>query len=180
MTTLGIYVESRQFSSTTKPNDAIFAKFKKNVRPKSFLLQVSIRASEWIHRSSRGLNSPSNNKCRSHEDSKLWKIALGIFIHLQILIHSYIYYRGVCYNIKAKRRFQLLCNVVGAGLLSDMQSCGFRMRRECRERFPRHQLQRKPLFSKPGMHHVTCVTHVLWCMLRSLTRGSEEIPGARA
>ena len=31
------------------------------------------------------------------------------------------------------------------------------MRRECRERFPRHLLQRKPLVSDPGMHHGTCV-----------------------
>ena len=33
------------------------------------------------------------------------------------------------------------------------------MRRECRERFPRHRLQRKPLVSDPGMHHDTCVMH---------------------
>ena len=26
--------------------------------------------------------------------------------------------------------------------------------------FPRHRLQREPLASDPGMHHVTCVTHV--------------------
>ena len=31
------------------------------------------------------------------------------------------------------------------GLLPDTQNRGLRMRRECRERFPRHQLQRKPL-----------------------------------
>ena len=57
-----------------------------------------------------------------------------------------------------------------------------RMRRECRELFPRHRLQRKPLVSDPGMHHSTCVTHVPWCM--SLTRGGGEnvpgIPGACA
>ena len=34
------------------------------------------------------------------------------------------------------------------------------MRRECRDRFPRHRLQRKPLLSDPGMHHGTCVIHV--------------------
>ena len=28
------------------------------------------------------------------------------------------------------------------------------------ERFPRHRLQREPLFSDPSMHHGTCVTHV--------------------
>ena len=57
------------------------------------------------------------------------------------------------------------------GLLPDTWNCGLRMRRECRERFPRHQLQRKPLVSNPGMHHGTCVTHVPWCMSGSLTCG---------
>ena len=56
------------------------------------------------------------------------------------------------------------------------------MLREWRERFPRHRLQRKPLVSDPSMHHGTCVTHVSWCMLGSLTRGGREnvpgIPGA--
>ena len=42
------------------------------------------------------------------------------------------------------------------------------MRRECRERFPRHRFQRKPFVSDPGMHHGTCVTR---CMSGSLTRG---------
>ena len=52
------------------------------------------------------------------------------------------------------------------------------MRRECRERFPRHQLQRKPRVSDPGMYHGTCVTHVPWYMLGSLTRSSgENVPG---
>ena len=57
------------------------------------------------------------------------------------------------------------------------------MRWECRERFPRHRLQRKPL-SDPGMHHGTCVTYVPWWMSGSLTRGGGEnvhgIPGACA
>ena len=56
--------------------------------------------------------------------------------------------------------------------------------RECRERFPRHRLQRKPLVSDPDIHHGTCVTHVSWCMSGSLTRGGGEnvpgIPGACA
>ena len=42
-------------------------------------------------------------------------------------------------------------------------NCGFRMRRECRERFP------PPRFNDPDMHHDTCVTHVSWCMPVSLT-----------
>ena len=37
-------------------------------------------------------------------------------------------------------------------LLPDTQNCGLHMRRECRERFPRHRPQRKPV-SDPGMHH---------------------------
>ena len=61
---------------------------------------------------------------------------------------------------------------------------GLCMRWDCRERFPRHRLQRNPLVSDPGMHHGTCVTHVPWCMSGSLTRGGEEnvpgIPGACA
>ena len=47
------------------------------------------------------------------------------------------------------------------------------MHRECRERFPRHRLQRKPLVSDPSdpsMHHGMNVTHVPWYMSGSLTR----------
>ena len=75
-------------------------------------------------------------------------------------------------------------NSLCMGLLPDTQTCGLRMRRECRERFPRHQFQRKPLVSDPGMHHGTCVTHVSWCMSGSLTSGGghnvPSIPGACA
>ena len=43
---------------------------------------------------------------------------------------------------------------------------------------------RKLLVSDPDMHHGTCVTHVPWCMLGSLTRDDGEnvlgIPGACA
>ena len=52
------------------------------------------------------------------------------------------------------------------------------MRREYWERFPRHRLQRKPLVSDHDIHQGTCVTHVPWCMLGSLTRGGgENVPG---
>ena len=58
------------------------------------------------------------------------------------------------------------------------------MRRECRERFPRHIRQRKPVVSDPGMHHGTCVTHVPWYMSGLLARGGGKyvagIPGACA
>ena len=63
---------------------------------------------------------------------------------------------------------------IGMDLLPDTYNCGLRMRRECRERFPCHWLQRKPLVRDPGMHHGTCVTHVPWCMSGSLTRGGGE------
>ena len=33
-----------------------------------------------------------------------------------------------------------------------------KLRRECREGFPCHWIKRKPLVSKPSMHHGTCVT----------------------
>ena len=63
-------------------------------------------------------------------------------------------------------------------LLPDTYSRGLRMRRESRERFLRHRLQRKPLVSDPGMHHGTCVTHVPLCMSGSLTpAGGENVPG---
>ena len=64
------------------------------------------------------------------------------------------------------------------GLLPDTQNCGLRMRWECQECFPHHRFQRKPLGSDPVMHHGTCVTHVSWCMLGSLTHsGRENVPG---
>ena len=47
------------------------------------------------------------------------------------------------------------------GPLTRYVNCGLRMRRECREHSSRHQPQRKPLASDPGMHHSTCVTHPL-------------------
>ena len=68
------------------------------------------------------------------------------------------------------------------GLLPDTWNCG--LRRECRERFPRHRLQRKPLVSDPDIQHGTCVMHVPWCMSGTLTPGGGEnvpgIPGACA
>ena len=60
------------------------------------------------------------------------------------------------------------------GLLPDTQNLGLRMRRECRERFPRHQPQRKPLVSDPGMHQGTRVTHVPWCISGSLNCGKRS------
>ena len=47
------------------------------------------------------------------------------------------------------------------------------MRRQCRERFPRDRLQKKPLVSDPGMYHGTSVMHTPWWMSGSLTRGAK-------
>ena len=52
------------------------------------------------------------------------------------------------------------------------------MRRECRERFPRHRLQKKPIVSEPFMRHGTCAMHVPWCVSISLSRSlGENVPG---
>ena len=53
------------------------------------------------------------------------------------------------------------------------------MRRECRERFPHHWLQKKPLVrrSRHASRHVRLM-HVSWCMSGSLTRGGgKNVPG---
>ena len=77
-------------------------------------------------------------------------------------------------NVSGKQRravtaeWSIEYKMITMGLLPDTQNCGLRMRRECRERFPRHRLQRKPIGSDPGMHHGTCVTHMPWCMSGSL------------
>ena len=69
-------------------------------------------------------------------------------------------------------------NNFSMGLSPDTQNYGLHMRRECRERFPRHRLPWKPLGSDPGMYHGTLVMHVPWCMLGSPTRGAgENVPG---
>ena len=71
-------------------------------------------------------------------------------------------------NVEKDGTESSLSRLPGTGLLPHTQNCGLRIRRECRERFHRHRLQRKPLVSDPGMHHGTCVTHVPWCMSWSL------------
>ena len=87
---------------------------------------------------------------------------------------------SIILNLRSYRCFNWCC----MGLLPDTLKCGLRMRRECRERFPRHRLQTRPLVNDPGMHHGTCVTNVPWCMSRLLTRSGGEtvpdIPGACA
>ena len=58
------------------------------------------------------------------------------------------------------------------------------MRRECRERLPRHRFERNSLVSDSGMHHGTCVAHVPVMHVRidnPWMRGKRSvIPGAWA
>ena len=65
---------------------------------------------------------------------------------------------------------------VDSFITMDLLPDTLRMRRECRERFPRHRLQSKPLVSDPDMHHDTCVTHVPWWMSGSRV-GGKNLPG---
>ena len=58
------------------------------------------------------------------------------------------------------------------GPFPDTLNCGLRMNRECRERFPRHRLQKNPLVSDPSMRQGTCKKYVPWCMPGSLIRGA--------
>ena len=100
-------------------------------------------------------------------------------VHLQLLYwHSY---HGI-FQLQHQRTRTI--NTSNMDLLQDTSNCTLRMRRECRERFPHHRLQKKPLVSDHDMHHGTCATHVPWCMLGLLTRGGGEnvpgIPGACA
>ena len=74
--------------------------------------------------------------------------------------HKHVYW-GHLGSAFASHKLQTHKTILAMGLLPDMQNCGLRMRRECKERFPHHQLQRKPLLSDPGMHHGACVTHVM-------------------
>ena len=73
-----------------------------------------------------------------------------------------------------KKVAKVACCSQAMGLLPDTENCGLRTRRECRERYPRHRLQRKPQISDHHMHHGKCVSHVPWCMSESLTRGGGE------
>ena len=100
-------------------------------------------------------------------------ISSDVFMLICFNLHVVTLWSLVIEEIKG---FQIVLNseLNWIGLLLDTQNCGLCMRRECRERFPRHRLQRKD----PGMHHGVCVTHVPWCRSRSLTRGGgENVPG---
>ena len=64
----------------------------------------------------------------------------------------------------------------GNGPLIRYVNCGLRMRRECRERFPRHQSQRKPLVNDPVIHHGTWRTCRDECLDRLLEVTGKTFP----
>ena len=74
---------------------------------------------------------------------------------------NYYHWKMKCNVFSCYSKFTLTM-----AFLTEKQKCGLRMRWECRERFPRHRFQRKPLVSNSGMHQGTCVTHVPWCWFR--------------
>ena len=86
---------------------------------------------------------------------------------------------STCTVISYKRHCIILVrNIATNGALTRYENCGLRMRRECRDRFPRHWPKRNPQVSDPGMYHGTCVMHMSSCMSGSLTRcGWENVPG---
>ena len=65
---------------------------------------------------------------------------------------------------------------VSMGFLPDCENCG--LRRECRECFPRHRLQRKLLVGRIPTFIMARAPHKPWCMSGWLTRsGGENVPG---
>ena len=102
----------------------------------------------------------------------------GKFLQLPILYSNlFLLVRRFAKHIVGYWPHVATCISFNMGLLPDTSNCGLRMRRKCWERFPHHQLQRKPLVNDPGMHHATCVTHVPWCLSGSLTHAGENVSG---
>ena len=96
--------------------------------------------------------------------------------HIRFTINSY---SSIHFSIHSA-----ICSSIGwlidlfMVLFLDTQKCMLHIRRECRDRFPRHQLQRKRIVIDPVMHQARCVRHVSWCMSGSQTRsGGEDVPG---
>ena len=100
-------------------------------------------------------------------------IQMGIFTTM--LIYEVLSVRDVGPASNKETNGLLTCwplphTVCSMGLLPDTQ---------CRERFPRHRLRRKPLVSEPGMHHGSAVMHV--GITNTQWRGNVPgIPGACA
>ena len=128
------------------------------------------------------------------DGSQKWINAVTVTSITCLIMYIQNAFRGYTITIKQKNKAQdtlwinlwltwnywpnISCFRGAIGLLPDTCKCGLRMRREWRECFPRHRHQRKPPVSGPGVLQGTCVTHVPWCMLGSLTRGGgENVPG---
>ena len=104
--------------------------------------------------------------CMLHSKTK-WRTPITIRTHSRYHI----------FHSQARYWLSALCTLT-IGLLPDTYNCGLHMRRECREHFPPHRLQRNPLVSDHSMHQGMCVMHLPWCMSGWLTCGGEEnVPG---
>ena len=66
-------------------------------------------------------------------------------------------YDGACWHIGVSSQLKRYCTM---GLLPDTKNCWLRMRRECRERFPRHL----------GLVIPTCITARAWRTCRDACR----------
>ena len=116
-----------------------------------------------------------------------WQTPLVIALQSKRPCHCCDVLRGHAHGMSAILLTHTRCNVSPGDLktiisitmhLLNGPLTRYVMHPECRERFSRHRLKRKPLVSDPGMHHGTCVTHVPWCMSGSLTScGGENVPG---
>ena len=120
-----------------------------------------------------------------------FQMLLFLFLLEPIDMANYLYYVSKYHLIQCGIQMYFTSNinqicghdyVSSMGLLPDTQNGGLWIRRECRERFPCHQLQKKPPVSDPGMYHGMCDTYMPWCTSGSLTDGGGEnipaIPGA--
>ena len=95
------------------------------------------------------------NKMLSLKPTKLER---GLCICSQLAIyHFFNLFTPIVFRTLISNNLNYLWSMLykcklGISLLPDTQNCGLSMRPECRDSFPRHRLQRKPLVSDPGMH----------------------------
>ena len=78
------------------------------------------------------------------------------------ILGPYLWRTKQCRGIRIRPEANSTQWLTAMGLLPDRENFG--LRRECRERFPRHRVS-----SDPAIHHGTRVTNTPWCMPGSLT-----------
>ena len=112
----------------------------------SFYIEVVLTFSVWI--------TPTLVSCSTYRvDSMIapsqWKTSLqsnAVSHWLGANLESALTYVAIFWDFQGPM-----------GLLPDTLNCGLCMRRECRQRFPGHRLQKKPLVCAP-----TCITTRAW------------------